>query len=248
LRAECPEQGQIGYALSAEGLPRLLEKLDRHFGCRVESPRIGSARGISVGGRFLSRETCSQIYTAARIQRAFDSRFGHRARMHIVEIGGGYGGLCYWMMKLCGDRIERYHIVDLPATSLIQSWFLGTLLNAKIGFYGERNEDDRVTLWPHFALDRIARTVNVLINQDSMPEMPASEVERYLAWGSRHLEGLLFNLNQEAFSVVKGSPQLFVPGYIASHPSYQLISRNTAWDRRGYVEEIYLNQPQAGRS
>lgn len=243
VRAECPEQGQIGYALSGDGLEGVLEKLDRHFGFRIESPRIGSARGISVDGRFISRETCSQLYTAERIRQAFDAQVSENAPMHIIEIGGGYGGLCYWLLKLCGNRIKNYYIVDLPATGLVQSYFLGSILNEGIEMYGARNEGARVVLVPHFALNSISSPINIMVNQDSMPEMPSSEVMRYLSWGARHLDGVFLSFNQEAFSIVNGTPQLLVPEYIASYPTYRRISRNTAWDRRGYVEEVYVNDP-----
>ncbi len=243
LRAECPEQGQIGFALTGDGLKAVLEKLDRHFGFRIESPKVGSTRGISVDGRFISRETCSQIHTAMRILQAFDSHAGRNTPMDIVEIGGGYGGLCYWLLKLCGNRIRRYSIVDLPTTSLIQSYFLGSTLNEDIELYGTRNAGARVALIPHFALNSIPSPVNIMINQDSMPEMPSSEVTRYLDWGARNLDGVFVSVNQEAYSIFNGSPQLFVPEFVASFPSYRRISRNTAWDRRGYVEEVYVNQP-----
>lgn len=243
IRAECPEQGQIGYALTGDGLTAVLEKLDRHFGFRIESPRVGSARGISVDGRFISRETCSQIYTAERVRQAFDSQVGENAQMDIVEIGGGYGGLCYWLLKLCGKRIKHYYIVDLPATALIQSYVLSLILHQEIELYGTRSEGARVALVPHFALNSIASPVNIMVNQDSMPEMPSSEVARYLDWGARHLDGVFLSFNQEAFSIFNGSPQLLVPECIASYPTYRRISRNTAWDRRGYVEEVYVNDP-----
>ena len=243
VRAECPEQGQIGFALRGDGLKAVLEKLDRHFGFRIESPRVGSARGISVDGRFITRETCSQIYTAMRVLQAFDSQAEQNAQMNIVEIGGGYGGLCYWMLKLCGNRIKHYYIVDLPTTALIQSYFLSSILNQEIEMYGTRSEGSKVVLVPHFALNSISSCVNIMVNQDSMPEMPASEVTRYLDWGARHLDGVFLSFNQEAFSIFNGSPQLLVPEYVASFPSYRRISRHTAWDRRGYVEEVYVNHP-----
>lgn len=247
LRAECPEQGQTGYALSGEGLDGILKKLDHHFGFRIESPRTGSARGIAIQGRFITRETCSQIYTAERVRQAFDCHIGETAPMDIVEIGGGFGGLCYWMLKVCGERVRRYELVDLPATGLIQSYFLGSVLNERIALYGEKREGARISLCPHFALDSIPSPVNIIINQDSMPEMPPSEVERYLDWGSRNLDGIFLSFNQEAYSIVHGRAQLFTPGFFASYPAFRRVSRTPAWDRRGYVEEVYIAKSSHGK-
>jgi hypothetical protein len=79
----------------------------------------------------------------------------------------------------------------------------------------------------------------VLINQDSMPEMPLAEVERYLTWGSDNVDGLFFSFNQEAYSPWRGVPQVHVPSVVGRYPRFRRIARNASWVRRGYVEEIY---------
>jgi len=112
--------------------------------------------------------------------------------LRIVEIGGGYGGTCYWLRKLMGTRIARYAIVDLPEVSLVQSYFLGSAVAESLVLDGESISGvaSPIQLVPHFELEKIDFQPNILINQDSMPEMPESEVDRYLSWGSRSLKGL----------------------------------------------------------
>jgi hypothetical protein len=96
---------------------------------------------------------------------------------------------------------------------------------------------------PHFALDEIKAESDLLINQDSMPEMPLTEIRRYLNWGSQHVNGLFLSFNQEAYSPVHGTPQVLVPDIVANFSNYHRLSRQTSWDRRGYVEEVYRVTP-----
>jgi hypothetical protein len=241
LRAECPEQGQIAYWRNEHSEERLIEQLESFFSMRIEAPRTGAARGILFGGRFLTLETCSQIYTAYRMRDAIDREIGASVELNIVEIGGGYGGLCYWMHRLLGTRINRYVVVDLPEVNLVQAYFLSSLETRELLLFGEkkRSGESRIELTPHWTLSDLDLRPNVLINQDSMPEMPQAEVERYLSWGSDNVDGLFLSFNQEAYSPWRGVPQVHVPSVVGRYPRFRRIARNASWVRRGYVEEIY---------
>jgi hypothetical protein len=241
VRAECPEQGKISYWRDEFTEERLIEELESFFSIRIEAPRTGDARGIFFGGRFLTLETCSQLYTAHRMREAINGGIGASVDLDIVEVGGGYGGLCYWMHQLLGTRIKHYAIVDLPEVNLVQAYFLSSLKTRESVLFGEDRATTRprIELIPHWALSDLHRRPNVFINQDSMPEMPEAEVERYLGWGSGHVDGLFLSFNQEAFSPWRGVPQIHVPSVVARYPRFNRLSRNTSWVRRGYVEETY---------
>ncbi|OIN44498.1 hypothetical protein BFL40_29870 [Pseudomonas costantinii] len=243
LRAETHEQGQVAYWRLKFTEEQLMDRLEAHFGFRIEAPRCGDPRGIMFGGRFLSRETCSHLYSAHRM-REIIGRQNPDGPLNVVEIGGGYGGTCYWLRKLLDGRIARYAIVDLPEAGLVQSYFLGSSAPESLVLGGEDLEraDSPIQLIPYFELDKIDFQPNILINQDSMPEMPESEVERYLGWGAENLKGIFISFNQEAYSPWGGVPQVHVPTIAARHPAYRRVSRETSWDRRGYVEECYVVQ------
>lgn len=248
-RAECPEQGVIGHALQPDA-SQLIERLERYFGFRIEAPTLGGARGVTLGGRFLTREVCSQIYTAYRIRQVLDTA-KQSLPLHIVEVGGGYGGLCLWLHRMLGERIASYTIVDLPITNVVQAYFLSNTLQKEVLVYDNSNipktNPHAVRLVPHFALEALPGPYNLFLNQDSMPELPAIEVERYINWGSEKVDGLFFSFNQEAYSVVSGAPQVLLPEVISRFANYQLLQRHTSWDRRGYVEEVYgVTQPAPG--
>lgn len=241
VRAECPEQGQIPYWRSEFSEERLIGELESFFSVQIEAPRAGDARGIFFGGRFLTLETCSQLYTAHKMRDAINRGIGPSAELNIVEIGGGYGGLCYWMHQLLGTRINRYVIVDLPEVNLVQAYFLSSLKTRELTLFGEEKSTpgSRIELIPHWTLSDVDWRPNVLINQDSMPEMPEAEVARYLSWGSEKVDGLFLSFNQEAFSPWRGIPQVHVPSIISRYPRFRRLSRSPSWVRRGYVEEIY---------
>ncbi len=241
LRAECHEQGAIAHWRSQMDEAELMRRLDAAVGFRIEAPRFGDPRGILFGGRFLVRETCSHIYSAYRMRAAIN-RASLEGPLDLVEIGGGYGGTCYWLRKLLGERARCYAIVDLPEVNLVQAFFLGSAEPGSVVLFGEQTSGSParpVQLIPHFALEEIAFRPHVLINQDSMPEMPESEVERYLTWASRSVDGLFLSFNQEAYAPWGGTPQVLVPEVASRFPALERLSRETSWDRRGYVEEVY---------
>ena len=58
------------------------------------------------------------------MKQALTNFGGSRDAYKIVEIGGGYGGLCYWSFKTFADRLTSYIIIDLPWVNAIQGFFL----------------------------------------------------------------------------------------------------------------------------
>ena len=244
LRTECHEQGEIAFWRSLMSAEDLMAALDAAVGFRIEQPAVGNPRGIIFGGRFLTRETCSQIYTAYRVRQAIE-RADLPTPLDIVEIGGGFGGTCYWMHRTLGDNLGRYVIVDLPEVSLIQASFLGQATQDLLVLPGEARRPGKrsIELVVHTDLDTIDFQPAVVINQDSMPEMPRSEVVRYLSWIDENLRGLFFSFNQETLSQGGSEAQINVPALVKEMPRLKRTSRELSWDRRGYVEEIYASSP-----
>ena len=93
---------------------------------------------------------------------------------------------------------------------------------------------------PTIAIDTLepSRT-DVLVNQNSMPEMPEQAVINYIQWARKNLRGIFYSYNQEAYSPVGGVPQVLVPEIVSRVGGFKLFGRNYSWLRRGYVEEIY---------
>jgi hypothetical protein len=237
---ENPGQGQAGRAFES-GLAKLVEKVDAAVGFRIDFPRIGTPHGLMVDGRLITLDTPEQIYAALRLDQArWDYlRSSPESSLRIVEIGGGYGAMCYWFLRI-RPGVDCYTIVDLPTTNVIQGYFLAKALGAtNVSFYGERPALVRIS--PNSALLELDTPCDILVNKDSMPEMPHAAMASYIEWGRANCDGLFYSYNQEArapFPLVGGT-QGVVSEAIERVGGFERKRRDHSWLRRGYVEEIY---------
>lgn len=197
-----------------------------------------------IGNRLFVQGHIAHIYLAWRIKCYADQVLGPEPLINIVEIGGGYGGLCYWVHMLCKHRIASYAIVDLPSTNAVQAYFLSNALGSEgaVALF-DRNQrkfdnDASIRLLPHTELRAISENVDIVVNQDSFPELPEAEVDRYLSWIAERAKYFV-SLNQEAYAPVDGVPQVLVPARCTRQDKLQRISRMRSWVRNGYVEEFY---------
>ncbi len=70
-------------------------------------------------GRHINANTTRYLYHAFLIKKYIESKFSGQV-LHIVEIGGGYGGLCFWLSKLIPSSIKKYEIFDLNVVLQLQ--------------------------------------------------------------------------------------------------------------------------------
>ena len=239
--AENPEQGGAGLAFES-GVGALIAGLERELGFRLDFPNVGAACGLEAEGRLITPDTPDQIYGAVRLDQAIGLHIDRQAEdvssPRVIEIGGGYGGMCYWFMQR-RESVASYTIVDLPIINVLQGYFLAHALGPEcVSFYGEPAK--QVDLVPNFALAEIDIPFQVLVNKDSMPEMPREAMMDYLEWGGRHCEGLFYSYNQEASAPFLGEAQGVVHKAVAETGRFERLRRDEAWVRPGYVEEIYV--------
>ncbi len=76
----------------------------------------------------------ASIYTLRYIKIAYDMRrlFGSLDGLHIVEIGGGYGGQCAILSRLF--KLASYTIIDLPEVLQLQRAYLQALEIGSVEF------------------------------------------------------------------------------------------------------------------
>ncbi len=236
---ENPEQGRAGVAFS-EGIVDLVARIDRAIGFRIDAPNVGAPFGLAVEDRLITLEAPEQIYTAGRIDQAICTHLHSLTgdAPALVEIGGGYGGLCYWLLRTRPD-VTRYTIVDLPIMGVLQGYFLAQALGSDaVSFLGE--PPALVTLVPDSALAEVQVPFQVLVNQDSMPEMPHETMLSYLEWGREHCHGFFYSYNQETTADFLGQTQGLVPTAMDRLGGFRRVRRDRSWLRRGYAEEIYI--------
>ena len=122
----------------------------------------------------------------------------------IVELGGGYGKLAYYLLK----NVNNYTYIDLdiPETLTLASYFLSkSFPNKKNLFYGERsfnnnisNEYDLIFL-PPWEIETIQdNSVNLAINKNSLGEMNPETARNYINHIHRTSK-YFFSMNHEYF-------------------------------------------------
>jgi hypothetical protein len=247
VAVENPEQGGTGLAFG-HGAEELFGALERELGFRLDFPEVGAAAGLEIAGRLITPDTPDQVYGAVRVEQAIGLHLqapaGASPPLRIVEIGGGYGGMCHWFMKLRSAGV-RYTIVDLPIVGVLQGYFLGRSLGpGRVSLHGEPPAE--VSILPNLALDAVEVPFDVLVNKDSMPEMPRAAMVDYLRWGASHCRGLFYSYNQEAAAEFHGEVQGIVHEGVAEVGGWRRLRRDESWVRRGYVEEVYVPDPEAG--
>jgi hypothetical protein len=231
---ECIEIGEIK-KYNVKELEELLNKISENLEVKVSFPEIFGAYGLRLGSYFVTVDMFEHIYALKRSIDGYINYSGSLPRK-IIEIGGGFGDACYWSQKFL--KPDKYTIIDLPYTLVLQGWFLSkTCGTNSVKLYSkdyEFNESKIINLVPPFVIQRLqSNSFDHAWNQNSFPEMSYSIVTDYTNSLKRLIKpkGKLYSYNQ--------ATQVRVSKLIKSCPSFKLISRSPSWTRSGYVEELY---------
>ncbi|MFY9294359.1 MAG: hypothetical protein WAP03_27285 [Methylorubrum rhodinum] len=220
----CPEQGDFARPLERVGK---IERIEAALGFRLVFPDVGAPYGVRLREKILPEHAFSHAYAAWRIRRL-------NPGPRLAEIGGGFGGLA-WFLR---DEGRSYTILDLPFTNVIQGWFL---LKAGLSVSLAGEPEARLRVLPWWEIHRDAR-YDLVINQDSIPEMPPDAAAMYVA-RIREIAPLFYSVNQEAAAAnTEAFRQGIVPNLVARDGGYRRLGRNPFWLRDGYVEEIYARR------
>lgn len=115
------------------------------------------------------------------------SRLSMQENMHVLEIGGGYGGLCEVFLK--AHPRARYVNVDLPVQTYLAQQYLSEVFQNRVIPYSETRTLDVidingappgsiVTLCP-WQLPRVRGEFDLLVNTASFQEMSQPQVKMY---------------------------------------------------------------------
>ena len=116
--------------------------------------------------------------------------------------------------------------------------------NAKISIYGDSKtelESAEIRILPYWHLNQVqSKSINISINQDSIPEMPKQIAIHYLKEIQRTTRGFFYSVNQEAQAQnFEEGVQNSVPDLIKTLEGFECKIRTPFWCRPGYVQEIY---------
>ena len=201
----------------------------------LKFPEIGGVFGGKLGG--LPFPMHSFVLLAAAFQV---SLLDPSVDSLVIEIGGGFGGLAYWVYHLTPCR---YRIYDLSYVLALQGYFLGRAIGPdRITLFGESvRTGPGVSLHPGWdLLQNPPSRVESVISQDSLPEVPPEIALAYLKVLGPALNGSLLSINHEASAHRDGGRILVsVPELISQVGGFRLCQRSPFLLREGFIQELY---------
>jgi len=234
---ENPEQGSWGGNETMQA-GRLVEAIEKKLALALRPPVVaGGALALHAGDRRILDRDVMSLYAAWRARQILGNRSGTR----VAEIGAGVGRAAYWYGRF--DAKAEYWIFDLPHVNVLQAFYLAKAdPEAPLRLFGEKPLGARgVNVMPHFEIENArSEAFDLVLNQDSFPEINEAAVTRYLEWmratGSRYF----LSINHESRPAAPaGGRQLRVADVIGKVGGFTLVSRHAFPLRRGYAEELY---------
>ncbi len=160
--------------------------------------------------------------------------FSDIERPVVAEIGAGYGGLAYFLMRGTENRV--YIDFDLPETLVVSAYYLGmTLPHRRIYLHEEGPVDWSATLsnydvilLPNWCIDTLPEsTVDVFLNTFSLSEMSQPVIEKYLLRIAVACRNYFLHNNMDRIGVVNCG-HLRTPGSQYPFPAgtFKLLSKH----------------------
>jgi hypothetical protein len=238
IPCENPEQGAWGKSLHVD-IDLLVEKIEQVLGLDISPPPIdGGLLKIRSAKALFNERDLNALFAAWRLKQIL----ARTEAASICEIGAGSGRVAYWSHRL---GFSSYAILDLPHINVIQGYYLlKSLPDARMILYGESDRiqvTNRIAILPYFRIDAIEPDqFDLVLNQDSFPEINRDTVLEYLVWIKKASRQFFCSINHESRPRSAGGDlQISVPELVGEVGGYRRVSRVPYWLRRGYVEELY---------
>lgn len=230
-----PEQGTYGTILHLDSLDIFRRSIER-LGFAPLPPQVGAMFGIRFAGGCIPVNYLLHLYTAHRLSTISPGKVDS-----CLEIGGGVGLLAYVVVSM---GIKQYCIVDLPLVNVLQGYLLlKSDLADSVQLFGEDEiiSESKIKILPSTAVDALPpKSFDLIINQDSLPELSKETMDGYLKVIQRVSKGYFLSINQEARAPTGlNSNQGWVHDACRGEQGMKLIYRAPYWMRKGYVEELY---------
>jgi len=217
-------------------LDQLIPAIENALGFDLSSPLVGAAYGCTINKKFITLDGIINAYIAYRLKQ-----LGARKDKTVVEIGGGFGCLAEMAIRALNCH---YILYDLPWVSAIQGYFLiMSLPPGTVRLLGET--EGQLEVLPFWRFDNSEnRSLDFVINSDSIPEMGYETALSYVRKITKSLRGVFLSINQEAMAKNStAGTQNCVYALAESAGGLKLSSRSIYWMRQGYVEEVFVPAP-----
>lgn len=228
LNLESPESGpwQENIRLKPDAV---ISALESHLGIDITPPDdILATFGVVARDRVYHYRHINALYAAQLI--ACHAPAGGR----VAEIGGGLGLAALYARRF---KSMEYTIYDLPISNLVAGFFLIQALGPdQVCLFGEEPAaQGGVRLQPYWMLADVEdKSLDVVLNQDALPEIDDDIIGFLLSHITRGLRGDFLSINHETFGARR------VADFIAKHTDMRRMSRARNWVREGYVDERFI--------
>lgn len=174
MRDQYPDDWAVPYHLMFRG------QVSPDMVC--DPPLVAGEVGYAVDGRCVNRDVVGYQVRVMLLQwSGMIARLRALENPRILEIGGGYGGLAYFLTRFVPKA--RYTLVDLPSSLMYSGCYLAVAQKTHpVGVLGAVAEPPgpHVTIVPNFMAERLSdRQFDLAINTLSFTEMPAEAVRSY---------------------------------------------------------------------
>jgi putative sugar O-methyltransferase len=201
---------------------------DQYTVRNLASSPIGNPFGLELDGVFVSHGSDYLHYYATEVNRLA----GDKEHPIIVELGGGYGGMAYFLIR---DSAKTVYVdFDLPENLALTAYYLLNAFPAvNVVLYGEKElntatiRDSRIVLMPNFEIERLPRnSADVVFNSYSLAEMSAEAIDEYIKHMTKISKGYFMHVNHTKNSLVKADD------FGIERYGYELLHRRPAlWNR-----------------
>jgi hypothetical protein len=233
LPVENPEQGGYGQHMGRTGV-ELARMVQVELRTEIWRPPVMGLFGLDFDGNVLDARAAEDAYCAHRLRGMVPDH----TNAVVAEIGAGFGGLALQGIR---TGFRRYITFDLPLVTLLQGYFLMQVFGPdNVGLFGEDAGDRRIVLLPYWEFTNADHDFDLVVNRDSISEMPPPAAITYLKEVFRRgVPFLSINQESQAESGQADIPQLHVAKMARLHSDLVRTDRRIYWLRRGYVEEVY---------
>ena len=148
--------------------------------------------------------------------------------INYLEIGAGSGFLAQYMFT--SGIARKITIVDLPETLMASFSYLRMSLPDVTISINQLHSSAQICLFSPSHLDLIEDQYDLVLNEASFGEMPASVCNEYLKWASRHIntDGILYSENGASRTDVDNGIKKFSDYFLDFFDLLQVLPRSSS--------------------
>jgi putative sugar O-methyltransferase len=169
----------------------------------LRRPPVGNPYGYNLDGTTIYVGAEYHYHYSTAIQRMLK----HEAKPVVFELGGGFGGMAYYLLR--DTKNITYIAADLPENAALQAYYLiSHFPDKRIALFGEfdaasfdQEEYDAVII-PNFCIEKLKTDIaHLSFNSYSLAEMDLQSVNNYIHHICRISSRFFYHLNHVVWPV-----------------------------------------------